>query len=98
VSRSSEVNPEPSIASIEESIEIITKLEYFWKFRNQSSQVQSDVRETRGQVDNENNSQSQYLNILNNIHGGSLIYGVREQSISQEYHKCKREHSKAIYT
>jgi len=36
---------------------------------------------TRGQVDNEDNNQSQDSNILNNIHGGSLIYEVREQSI-----------------
>jgi len=28
----------------------------------------------RGQVDNENNSQSQYLNILNNIQSLGLIY------------------------
>ena len=53
-----EVNPELSIALIEESVEFRLKLEYFWKFRNWSSEVQSDVRVTRGQVDNENNSQS----------------------------------------
>jgi len=29
---------------------------------------------TRGRVDNENNSQSGYLNILNNIQSGGLIY------------------------
>ena len=29
---------------------------------------------TRGQVDNENNSQSQYLNISNNIKSKGLIY------------------------
>ena len=29
---------------------------------------------TRGQVDNENNSQRQYLNILNNIQSEGLIY------------------------
>ena len=73
-------------------------LEYFWKFRNQSSEVQSDVVVTRGRVDNENNNQSQDSNISNNIYGKSLIYGVREQSISQGYQKCKREHSKAMYT
>jgi len=49
---------------------------------------------TRDQVDNENNSQSGD----SNIHGGSLIYGIREQSISQGYWKCEREHSKAMYT
>jgi len=53
---------------------------------------------TRDQVDNENNSQSGDSNILNDIHGGSLIYGIREQSISQGYWKCEREHSKAMYT
>jgi len=37
VSRSSEVNPELSVALIEESIEVRLKLEYFWKFRNRSS-------------------------------------------------------------
>ena len=35
---------------------------------------------TRGQVDNENNSQSQYSNILNNIQGGGLYIQVREHS------------------
>ena len=53
---------------------------------------------TRGQVDNENNNQSQDLNISNNIHDKNLIYGVREQSISQGYQKCEIEHRKAIYT
>ena len=38
-----------------------------WKFG-----VMSEV--TRGQVDNENNSQSQYLNISNNIQSEGLIY------------------------
>ena len=61
-------------------------------------EVQSDVGVTRGPVDNENNNQSQDSNILNNIHDGSLIYGVREQSISQGYGKCKRKHSKEMYT
>ena len=35
---------------------------------------------TRGQVDNENNSQSQYLNILNNIQSGGLYIQVREHN------------------
>jgi len=52
VSGSLEVNPELSIALIEESIEFIIKLEYFQKFRNQSSEDQSDFGVTRGQVDN----------------------------------------------
>jgi len=38
------------------------------------------------------------LNISNNIHGESFIYGVREKSISRGYWKCKREHSKAMFT
>jgi len=42
--------------------------------------VQSDVRVTRGQVDNENNNQSQYLNMSNTYKVESLIYGVREHS------------------
>ena len=67
-------------------------------FGNWSLEVQSDVRVTRGQVDNENNNQSQDSNILNNIHDKSPIYRVREQSISQGYQKCERKHSKVIYT
>ena len=35
---------------------------------------------TRGQVDNENSSQSQYLNMLNNIQSGGLYIQVREHS------------------
>jgi len=53
-----EVNPELSIALIEESVEFIIKLDNFWKFGNQSLEVQSDVGVTRGRVDNENNNQS----------------------------------------
>ena len=97
MSRSSEVNTEQSIAIIEESLGFRLKPEYFQKYGNQSLEVQSDVGVTRGQVDSENNSQSQDLNILNNIHGESLIYGVRGQSISWGYWKCEREHSEAIY-
>jgi len=70
-------------------------LEYFWKFGNQSLEVQSDFRVTRGQVDNENNNQSQDSNILNNMHEWNLIYEVREQSISQGYGKCERKHRNA---
>ena len=36
------VNPELSIALLEESIEVRIKLEYFQKFENQSLEVQSD--------------------------------------------------------
>ena len=54
----SEVNLEKSIASMEESIGFQIKASVFLKFGNQSSEVQSDVRVTRGRVDNENNSQS----------------------------------------
>jgi len=53
---------------------------------------------TRGQVDNENNSQSQDLNISYHIHEQSLIYRVSEQSISQGYQKSRKKHSKAKYT
>ena len=35
---------------------------------------------TRGQVDNENNNQSRYLNILNIVQGGGLYIRVREHS------------------
>jgi len=48
VSGSLEVNPELSIALIEEGIEFRLKLEYFWKFGNWSSEIQSDVGVTRG--------------------------------------------------
>ena len=41
---------------------------------NQIMGVVGMLEVTRGQVDNENNSQSQYLNILNNIQNESLIY------------------------
>ena len=61
-------------------------------------EVQSDVRVTRGQVDNENNNQSQDSNILNNIHGRSLIDRVRGHSISWGYWKCEWDHSKEMST
>ena len=35
---------------------------------------------TRGQVDNENNNQSQYSNISNIVQGGGLYIHVREHS------------------
>jgi len=35
---------------------------------------------TRGQVDNENNSQSRYSNILNIVQGGGLYIQVGEHS------------------
>jgi len=55
---------------------------------------------TRGQVDNENNSQSQYLNILNNIQSEGLIYesesiAIRNRKYQMEYGS---EHSKATST
>src|SRR5882724_3256558 len=54
---------------------------------------------TRGQVDNDNNSQSQYLNILNNIQSEGLIYksesiAIRNGKIS-EY---RSEHRKVMST
>ena len=51
-----------------------------------------------GWVDNEHNSQSRDSKISITYMNGSLIYRVREQSISQGYQKCKREHSKVMYT
>ena len=88
---------ELSITLIEMSIEFIIKLEYFQWFRNQSLKVQSDVRSDQ-RLDNEDNNQSQDWNISNNIHGRSLIYGVRGHSISWGYEKCEWEHSKAMST
>ena len=54
---------------------------------------------TRGQADNENNSQSRYLNISNIVQGGVYIYeseniGIRNRNIS-EYGS---EHRKAVCT
>ena len=89
-----EVNLELSIASIDEIIELIIKLEYFGNFGNLSSEVQSDVWGDQRSRDNE----SWDSKISKNKHGRSLIYGVREQRISQGYWECKREHSKAMYT
>jgi len=43
VSRSSEIILELSVALIEESVEVILKLEYFQKIENWSLEVQSDV-------------------------------------------------------
>jgi len=42
VTGSLKVNPELSIALLEESIEVRIKLEYFQKYGNQSVEVQSD--------------------------------------------------------
>jgi len=54
---------------------------------------------TRGQVDNENNNQSRYLNILNIVQGGVYIYesesiAIRNRNIS-EYGS---EHRKVVCT
>ena len=54
---------------------VIIKLEVFpivLEIRVQKFRVMLEV--TRGQVDNENNSQSQYLNISNKLQSESLIY------------------------
>ena len=67
MSGSLEVNPEQSIALIEVSVGSRLKLECSQKFRNWSLEVQDDVGMTRGPVENENNNQSQDLNILNII-------------------------------
>jgi len=58
---------------IEESIGLQIKARVFPEVWKSEFRVQSDVGMTRGQVDNDNNSQSQDLNILNNIHEWSLI-------------------------
>ena len=54
---------------------------------------------TRGRVDNENNSQSRYLNMLNIVQGGVYIYkseniAIRNRNIS-EYGS---EHRKVVCT
>jgi len=54
---------------------------------------------TRGQVDNENNSQSQYSNISNNIQSGVYIY--ESDSIANRNGKISEyglEHSKVMST
>ena len=54
---------------------------------------------TRGRVDNENNSQSRYLNIFNNIQSEGLIY--KSESIAIRNGKISEygsEHRKAMST
>jgi len=57
-----------------------------------SESSETEVQEFRGsewgQVDNENENQSQYSNMSNNHMKRSLIYGVREDSINQEDWEC----------
>ena len=53
---------------------------------------------TRGQVDNENNSQSQYSNISNNIQGEGLIYDSENIVKKWEILEYGLEHSKAMST
>ena len=54
---------------------------------------------TRGQVDNENNNQSQYSNILNNIQSESLIYKSESIAIRNgNIGVWGLEHSKAMST
>jgi len=58
---------------------------------------------TRGQVDNGNNSQSHYLNILNNIQSESLIYksesiairngNIRVQIRTQQSNEYRKENT-----
>ena len=54
---------------------------------------------TRGQVDNENNSQSQYSNILNNIQSEGLIYKSESIAIRNwKYQNVGQKHSKVMST
>ena len=51
----------------------------------------NDVRVTRGQVDNENNSQSQYSNMSNTYMNESLIYEIERHSQGWGYQKCEQQ-------
>jgi len=54
---------------------------------------------TRGRVDNENNSQSQYLNILNMVQGGVYIYESESIAIRNgEISEYRSEHRKVMCT
>src|SRR5882724_1605382 len=71
--------------------------EVFPVSRNQIAGVRWMSGVTRGRVDNENNNQSQYSNILNIVQGGVYIYesesiAIRNRNIS-EY---RSEHRKAV--
>ena len=75
------------------------KLEVFPIDENWITEVGWMSEVTRGQVDNENNSQSQYLSISNIVQGGGLLYksesiAIRNRNI-MEY---GLEHRKAVYT
>ena len=56
------------------------KLELFPIYGNWIMEVRVMSEVTKGQVDNENNSQSQYSNISNNTQSEGLIYEFREHS------------------
>ena len=87
---------EHSLNGAEHRVQI--KAKYFWKYETECGSLWSDVRVTRGRVDNENNSQSPYLNMLNTYMSESLIYEVKNIAGSQGYWKCEREHSNMMYT
>ena len=54
---------------------------------------------TRGRVDNENNSQSQYSNMLNIVQGGVYIYGSENIAIrNRNITEFGSEHRKAMCT
>src|SRR5882724_12985396 len=57
-----------------EELRFNNKLELFPICRNWIMEIRVMLEVTRGQVDNENNHQSQYLNISNNIQSEGLIY------------------------
>src|SRR5882672_5550004 len=91
-SRTSEVNLRQSLASIDVSIEFRLKLECSGSMETKfGSFMELMFKVTRGQVDNENNSQSRYLNMSNTYMSESLIYGIRDIAGSQGYWKCKRK-------
>jgi len=84
---------------IERSVELRIKLELFPICGNQIMEVRVMSEVTRGQVDNENNSQSQYSNILNNIQSEGLIY--KSESIAIRNGKISEygsEHRKMMST
>src|SRR5882672_4620497 len=56
------------------------KAKYFRKYGTECRSLWSDVRVTKGRVENENNSQSQYSNMSNTYMSESLIYRVWRHS------------------
>ena len=90
-SRPSEVDLRQSLALIDMSVEFRLKLECSGSTETEFGSLQSDFWVTKGRVDNENNSQSWYLNMSNTYMSESLIYGIKDIARSWGYQKCKQQ-------